>query len=450
MIEESYSLLNGIHIIRKENKVIVLNPENFRWAVIDEKGLKEILATPRSRVQKHPLVKRLEQDKIFLGTKECSADITENNRKKDLSLVVLHSTDRCSLNCSYCYANANSSNRDMPIQVAIKGIKRVVETEPTHPIKIEFHGGEPTLNLDLIFSATEYASRFYQENGKPLFNYGIQSNGLFFPKELLRLLKEKRFSVGISLDGPEEFHDKYRRKPSKEGSFKEVVETIRELNSRKINFGTICVVTSEEVLKHYPSFMVERGLPFVKFNPYFANQGRARETPNINQGLYAEEMLALADRLVELNRNSRRKYTVGNIATLMRNILSPARDYMCLRFPCGAGISMIGIGIEGEVYPCEEMNGKEELQIGNIYRDPLAKILSHPVNRRIGERKLEDIADCKDCFARNVCEVSCANKSYIQSKDFNSKTSLCDYYKTIVPELLWRIHKNPEIIRWLT
>jgi uncharacterized protein len=447
--EKSYCLSNGLYIIENKKDFLVINKTGFRWAIIDERGISELKDFLNGNCRESELIKKLRKDKI-LNNPETAYDSSEINRIKKLSLVVLHTTNQCSLDCDYCYADANSSDDKMSKETAIKTIDRIVDLKPLTSVRLEFHGGEPTLNSNLIYSTVEYAKKFYQSNGFPLFTYSIQSNGVFFQESLVDLFKRENFSVGISLDGPEQFHNVHRKDKFGRGSFNKVIDSINILNARGIKFGTICVVTNPEVLDYYPNFMTEKGLLSVKFNPYFNNQGRANLKQTLDLEVYTEKMLSLADRVANLNARNSKMIKVTNISALLKNIISPKREYMCLRFPCGAGISMLGIGVHGEVYPCEEMNGKEELQIGNVYTCSLEKIFNHPVNKEIKCRNLEKITECAGCFAADVCGINCANRSHSETKDFYSKTTLCNYYKNVIPGLIWKIYENPKIIKCLT
>lgn len=93
------------------------------------------------------------------------------------------------------------------------------------------------------------------------------------------------------------------------------------------------------------------------------------------------------------------------------------------------------------------MSGNPELVIGNINDSGIEEMLSSEQNRNVTERKLEDIEDCPDCFAVEACAVNCANRSYSKSKDFYSKISLCEYYKDIIPKMMWKIYEDPGIIK---
>lgn len=432
-------------VLAREGQVLIINPNGFRWAVISKKALRSLKSSLKENSE---LASQLKNDGI-ISDQFSHQEMIKCNRNKPLSIVVLHTTNRCSLDCNYCYSDANSSSKEMSLGTAQKTIERIAEFGSS-PMKLEFHGGEPTLRPDFIYEVIKYGNKF-RLNDIPLLKYSIQTNGVNISGYLMDIFRENTFSVGISLDGPEEFHNKNRIYPSGKGSFEDVIKTIQNLNSKGVDFSTTCVVSDPSVLDYYPEFMIKNNIRSVKFNPYFEGQGRAHshEMSEEMQIRYSEKMLALADRLVELNSSGKRKYSVGNLSVLIKNIISPKRDYMCLRFPCGAGISMLGIGVDGEVYSCEEMNGNPALVIGNIYERSISEMLSGERNLKVSSRRLEDIADCGECFAVEVCNVNCANKSYQKSKNLNSKTSMCEYYKNVIPGLMWKIYNNPEIIKCL-
>jgi uncharacterized protein len=450
-MEEFEKLDNGFYVSRRYGKNLVLNPKGFKWAIVSDNGYDSLISYINGKKDyDKKIISKFKSDKIL--NQNCNdCYLEKENRKKNLAIVVLHTTDRCSLDCKYCYTNANKSKEDMPLEISKKTIDRIVEYEPIGKITLEFHGGEPTLRPEFIESTVGYANQF-KIKGKSIFRYSIQTNAINIFDTFLNFLKDNNFAVGVSLDGPKDFHNKNRIYPSGKGSFDDVIKTISRMKNIELDFSTICVVNDPKVLNYYPGLMIEHGIKRVKFNPYFEGQGRAKdlEMPNKKQVEFAEEMLKLSDRLVKSNSKNEDKLSVGNLSLLIKNLISDRRGYMCMRFPCGAGISMIGIDTNGDVYSCEEMNGNKELVIGNVNNSNIETFLTSDKNKKITERKIEQIGDCADCFAVDVCAVNCANKSYAKSKDFYSKTASCQYYKTIIPELLWKIYKNPEIIKKLS
>jgi uncharacterized protein len=432
---------NQVFMVQKGNSFIIINRLNSRWAVTNRLGFELLKNYDNLTSEENNLLEPFFRDKILTNESERNAVCPPHP-----SLFVLHSTDDCSLFCDYCYAGSGKSRKKMSPETGKKVIDRVVEFNPSIQIGIEFHGGEPTMNLDLISSVLEYGDRFSLKNGRKMFRYTVQSNGINFTEDFFDLLKRRDFNLGISLDGPREYHDLNRKYASGRGSFDDVFSTIQELQLRKIGFGTICVVKDPSVLACYPDFMVRYNISSVKFNPYF-NQGRAKDF-QLDVGSYSMGMLGLFDRLVELN-NIGGRYNVSDLSILVRNLIREKRDYMCMRFPCGAGSSMLSVGVSGEVYPCEEMNGNNNLVLGNIFNESINEIINKPLNLIIKRRRLEDISECRDCFASNYCLVSCANRSYSISKDFNTRTTLCEYYKYVIPEIMLRIYKDPSVIKCL-
>jgi len=436
---------SGLYASFRGEEVLLLNPLGFRWAVVPGRKVD----VSKEDVSGEPEILNLLKADGVVGSDFSREELIGCNRDKGLSIVVLHTTNRCNLSCGYCYSDANSSQDEMSFETARRVIDRVVESEPGGPVKLEFHGGEPTLRPDFIGDVVAYANRF-RKGDLPLFRFSIQTNGVSISPSLADLFRENKFSIGVSLDGPKEFHDKKRVHSSGEGSFDEVMKTLDRFGDYGLRCGTICVVRNPSVLDCYPDFLIDKGVRSVKFNPYFEGQGRASD-PEMSAKLqreYSDKMLSLADRIYAFN-SSDKKFSVGNLSLLVKNLISPNRDYMCLRFPCGAGISMLGVGVRGEVYPCEEMNGNPDLVIGNVHEDSLSDMFSNDGNLRVKNRSLEEIADCPDCFAVDVCTVSCANRSYVKSKGFNVKSSLCEYYKHVIPGLMWKIYDNPGLVKCL-
>lgn len=332
----------------------------------------------------------------------------------------------------------------MKDEVATNTIDKLVrETEGR--ICLEFHGGEPLLHYPFISKVVDYASQFTLSEGVPKFHFSIQTNATLIDEEKAKFLKEKKFRVGISCDGPKERNDKTRIKANGKGSYEEIMKGVRNLQSQNINFGTIMVIRDPEDVDGVYDFMNQTGIKRIKLNNYF-RQGRGVDQGGLvdNMVEYAHRTLSLIDTLAEHNLQGGEQLKLANASIMLRNILTQERSYMCMRFPCGAGDAMIGIDINGDTYPCEEMTGKKGLVTGNILSDDLSSIFEHPINRELRTRDQAAYQDCNKCSLISVCEVSCANRSYNESGGFTSKSEKCAYYKVMFPELILRAVDNPE------
>jgi uncharacterized protein len=390
---------------------------------------------------------RLRKTPSLSSSAATSESINHENAHAPLELAVLHVTDYCNLHCTYCYA-ATSRAGTMPKTVARAAIDRLAAMPPRGPIRLEFHGGEPLLAWGLVRWAVAYASRFRLPNGAPRFSFSIQTNGTLLDEARILFLKEHDFSVGVSFDGPRARHDTYRVHRDGRGSFDEAIRGLKLLEDGGVRHGVICVVTDPAVLDDFPDVMLDCGFRHVAFNHLLCGQGRSKgQIAPTAAAVFGEKMLDLADRVIDYNLTTwDNGFVVRNLSVLVLNILSKARSFMCMRIPCGAGASLIGIAPDGSVYPCKEMADSPELLVGNVVDSSIEELLSHPLCVQLRARRAQSIEDCAECYARDVCEVSCPSRSYHLGSTFLLKTELCEYYRTVVPGLLWRIHESPHRI----
>lgn len=150
----------------------------------------------------------------------------------DRFLLVLWLTSRCNLQCSYCYASAGPQGRDMDFETA----RKAIEGFHGRPLKIQFAGGEPTLNFFLVEKICRYAKK---QNLDAVFQ--LQTNGTLLTENMVRKMKEYRISVGVSLDGIPEINGLTR------GKTREAVRGIQLLKQEGMTIGINAVVTARNV-----------------------------------------------------------------------------------------------------------------------------------------------------------------------------------------------------------
>ena len=437
--------------------VLAIDQKTFSWAIMSKNTKKKLEYLSSGRTIENVLGEgiSLEEINAFYDTGLLSIDGKSNSEtiipkeaKTGLHLAVLHTSNACNMRCTYCYPSADKG-RPMSFEVAKSTVDKLSNQGENH-INLEFHGGEPLINFKLIKEVVGYASKKFLDSGESKFCYSIQTNATLLTEEIVSFLKEHEIEVGISLDGLANRNNKTRIYPNNKGTYDDILKGINLLREGKVPFSTIMVIKDLQAVDEVYPFMVETGIHDVKLASYF-KQGRATESAEIldNMKEYGGKVLNLTDRIVEHNLNSNSILKLSNVATILNNILSGKRTYMCMRFPCGAGDSMMGIDVDGSVYPCEEMNGKKELIVGNILNDSLESILNSSINKKLRTRQAEDFKDCLNCPIISACEVSCANHSYNNSGNFYSKSDSCEYYKVMIPGLMWRLHENPKGMKTL-
>ncbi len=338
------------------------------------------------------------------------------------SLHILVVTLRCNHNCVYCHASAQNADKkeyDMDRKTAKKSID-LVFSGPSKNIALEFQGGEPMLNWDIVQYSAEYAKKKAKKTGVDL-QLRLITNLSLMTKEKLQYCYNNEISISTSLDGPEKLHNR-NRVYSKANSYKETVKWLERANKLyKIqkdgieNFLPGAVLTvSKESLK-YPKEIVDEyvGLGmnsiFIRhLNPYgFAKN----EKRNIHYSAddFIKYYLKSLDYIIELNKKGIEIREMMASFILMKVLLNEDPAYLELRSPCGAGIGQIAYNYNGDVYTCDEgrllsETGDDTFKIGNVFEDKYENLIDNDVVKTVCSSScLDSLPFCSDCVFNPYC-----------------------------------------------
>lgn len=462
-------------MIRKEGNYLFVDRENGTWATGDEshtlflnkltgndsKSILQLhrellsdmnidLATTLNITKKFFLSGLIKVNgKSFISFKDLSIDT-----QRYPVLGIIHMSNNCNLKCRYCYAHPEDINRK---SIALKTIKKAIYEMlalPNQKVYIEFHGGEPLVHFQKITQAVRYGFNVARSLGKKI-KFKIQSNGILIKDDVIDFFKEQEIVPRISLDGPAYLNDKYRIFPTGRGSHQEVMEAIKRMQLKNLNFDVVVVVTKESIdrIAEIVDFFINNRIYSLRFIPVWL-QGRAASINDISiHPLYfAEKYFCAIKKIAEYNKTvpDSEKIRLPNLKYMIKNIITRKRDFMCLRSPCGAGIDMINFSIDGDVYPCEEMNERRELRIGNIYKDSLKNIIdnSHLI-KRLKTRTVDVLEKCSICIWKRFCGGGCSNKVHLYYGTFERESEYCEFYQYMFENLMWYISRDPIVVRYL-
>jgi uncharacterized protein len=360
-------------------------------------------------------------------------------------LGIFHVHNWCNLACTYCYTIEEGVPREqLTAELMCKAVDELVAM-PTRLTSFEFHGGEPTMAMPAIREVTRHAEEVYARAGKKVL-FSIQTNAFNLTPEVCTFLAEHHFSVRVSLDGTPDTHDEFRVDHAGKGSYRGVVRGIRRLQESGIAVHAVCVVhagNAGRIVEMYDS-MAALDVASVRFLPVFTT-GKADMDDWLTGERYLREYLEVVRHVARLSREGRPVVPLANlVAGELGSLRSFKRQYMCMRNPCGAGVNMITVDTNGDLYPCEEMVGKHEFRIGNLRGDTIRGALDgSPVVRQLRERHVEEIEECSSCTWKQMCHGGCVHKSYTHFKRLDRESEHCSYYKGVYRELIWLDVKEP-------
>jgi uncharacterized protein len=345
------------------------------------------------------------------------------------SAVYFNPTERCNLNCGYCYLpqEARRRGRDMPPHELLAALELLRDffrhTLPSgaRP-QLVFHGSEPLLAREAVFQGIQqYASHF---------RFGIQTNATLLDGEALAFLKAQGVGLGVSLDAPTAaLADRTRRTWGGQGVFAQTVKVLEE-SAGYSGLNVIATVTRENVraLPELVDFLHDLGVANALLNPVRGTLAGGRDMMP-DQGELAHFFFEALSRAEKRYHRTGRKLIIGNFANLLLGLAAPAaRRLMCDISPCGGGRCFFAVGAGGEVTPCSEFLGLPEFHGGNLFQQPLPELLQTEAFRRVTSRVVEDIEPCNRCVVRHFCGAPCPAEVYAQTGRFKAPSPYCEFY----------------------
>ena len=411
----SFQLLDIGH----RDYMALLEPETAFWSLVKKDKIGEAIAPGSSIVQE------------YTAKRDVFAD--ELNRLRfglQPTAVYFNPTERCNLNCSYCYIpeTMRQSGVQMSQAQLLDALGILKEYFPAavpggRLPQIIFHGSEPMLAQEAVFAGIE---RFKDD-----FNFGVQTNGTLLDDESLKFLTSRGIGIGLSLDGHEAaVADLTRKNWSGEGFFKKVVKILEKLRGYP-NYNVICTATSENCtsLPAIVDFLHTMEVPIAMLNPVRCTREGARQIKPRDEEL-SRHYLAALDRTHELFQQTGRKLVIANFANVLVSIVAPlGRRLMCDISPCGAGRCFFAVGARGDLFPCSEFVGMPDFNGGNLFRDDIGKVLKTPAFTRVTGRKIEEIEPCSRCAIRHFCGSPCPGEAQEMNGGMQNPGAFCELYE---------------------
>jgi uncharacterized protein len=342
--------------------------------------------------------------------------------------VVMKNSRLCNLRCTYCTDWRDGAGQTMSFEVMARAIAFCLRDPRYERITFNWHGGEPTL-LPTAFYERVLQVQARLRHPHQLIRNTMQSNGTRLTPELIRFLRHNAFALGISLDGPEEIHDRYRLSASGGPTYQRVIDGIRLLSDAGVPVSAIMVV-SDDVLaagadRVFDTFL-SLGIKSFSLNPVRpVNQPDAAPgSPTSNYAdppRYTAFLARLFDRWIEHGDPSIR---IREIVSLLQRLAFETPQVCTLAGGCFGLIYRVDP--DGQIAHCGHFDGDERYDLGNVLIDDLAQIeLGERYTSRVrdNERELERLRTCPE-FA--VCNGWCPHDRYLSARhNPGHRTSCC-------------------------
>jgi uncharacterized protein len=404
--------------IGHEDYMGLIDPDTAFWSLVKKDKLADALTDGAfmKQYRKKQAAFAAEMDALRFGLKPVA--------------VYFNPTERCNLNCDYCYIpdgmrksgiNMSTARLMKSMEILKKYFDKIMPAG--RKAQVVFHGSEPLMNKEAVFAAIEK----YGDD----FRFGVQTNGTLLDDEAVEFLTSHNIGIGLSLDGHiAKIADRARKTWSGDGVSKKVVAALERLKGYP-NYNVICTVTSQNMrsLNKIVEFFHKMEVPVCMLNAVRCTREGAREIKPSDHELSKYYLKAL-DRTLELYEETGRKLVVANFANIVIGIVAPtARRLMCDISPCGGGRVFFAVSAKGDMSPCSEFIGLKEFKGGNLFKDDIDKVLDSQAFRMVTERKVEDIEPCSRCAVRHFCGSPCPAEAYEMNGGMDKPGAFCELYE---------------------
>jgi His-Xaa-Ser system radical SAM maturase HxsB len=461
--EHSYSLLPFRFIKLDGNRYVAVN-EVGEWQVLTRDDL-ELLIKKRLPTRT-PLYYALKTAHFI---EDADSDVApdlltlkvRSKRERIAQFTGLHMfvvTLRCNHSCQYCQVSRQSEDRsayDMTVPMADKGLDFTFRS-PSPAIKIEFQGGEPLLNFDLLKYIVLQAEQRNLTEKRDL-AFVIATNLSCLTDVILDFCREHGIQISTSLDGPQHLHNANRPKPGND-SYQVTIEGIKSAREA-LGFDQISALmtTTRASLKCVKDIIDEyvrqgfTGIFLRSLSPYgFAIKTKSFDAYDSENWLefYREGL----EYILQLNKQGC-PFIEFYAATILQKMLTPYETgYVNLRSPAGIGIAAIVFNYNGEVYPSDEGRMKAEMGdktfcMGNLLTDTYEEMMLSPaLLTPLEDSVAESVPMCEECAFLPYCG-SDPDYHYATQQDFVGHKALSGFCRKnmgIFRHLIQKMEDSPE------
>ena len=323
--------------------------------------------------------------------------------------LCLHVAHTCNLNCSYCFASQGKYSGDRAImseEVGKRALDFLIENSGTrHNLEVDFFGGEPLMNFDVVKNLVAYAREKEKECGKN-FRFTLTTNGVLIDDDVIDFANREMSNVVLSLDGRKEIHDKFRVDYAGKGSFDKIVPKFQKLVKAR---GGKDYYMRGTFTHANPDFvedirtMLDLGFNELSMEPVVC----APDDPSALTDADLEVVMAQYEKLAELMLERRK---AGNPFTFYHYMIDLSGGPCIYKrvSGCGSGTEYMAVTPWGDLYPCHQFVGDEKFKLGDIYNG----VTNVDLQNQFKKCNVYAHPECKDCWAKLYCSGGCAANAY--------------------------------------
>ena len=326
-----------------------------------------------------------------------------------IKALCLHVAHTCNLNCAYCFASQGKYNGEravMSFEVGKQALDFLVKhSGKRHNLEVDFFGGEPLMNFQVVKDLVAYARSIEKEAGKN-FRFTLTTNGMLIDDEVIDFANREMSNVVLSLDGRKEVHDRYRVDYAGNGSWERIVPKFQKLVRER---GGKNYYMRGTFTHHNPDFlqdirqMLDLGFTELSMEPVVCAPDDPTALTEEDRRIVLDQYEKLAELMLEREREGR-PFTFYHY---MIDLSGGPCIYKRIS-GCGSGTEYMAVTPWGDLYPCHQFVGDEHFRLGDIWHG-----LDNPeVQKEFASCNVYAKPECRDCWAKLYCSGGCAANAF--------------------------------------
>ena len=323
--------------------------------------------------------------------------------------LCLHIAHTCNLNCSYCFASQGKYHGDravMSYEVGKRALDFLIENSGTrHNLEVDFFGGEPLMNFQVVKDLVAYARSIEKEKGKN-FRFTLTTNGVLVDDDVIDFANRECSNVVLSLDGRKEVHDRYRVDYAGNGSWEKIVPKFQKFvearGGKEYYMRGTFTHANPDFLNDIKQ-MLDLGFNELSMEPVVCAKDDPSALTEEDMEIVMKQYEELASLMLERDKEGR-PFTFYNY---MIDLTGGPCIYKRIS-GCGSGTEYMAVTPWGDLYPCHQFVGEERFKLGDIWQG----VTNKDIQNEFAACNVYAHPECRDCWARLYCSGGCAANAY--------------------------------------
>lgn len=410
--------MNGYNIVLDVNSGSIHSVDEVVYDLLDyykKEKIEDILEILKNKYSNEEIkeayneIKELEENKVLFSPDVYEGILEQvDKRQPVVKALCLHIAHDCNLKCKYCFAEEGEYHGKrslMSAEVGKKAIDFLIENSGKRKnLEIDFFGGEPLMNFDVVKEIVEYGRSVEKEHNKN-FRFTITTNGILLTDEIADYINKNMHNAVLSLDGRKEVNDKMRVRVGGQGSYDNIVPKFVKMaeDRNQMDYYVRGTFTrnnldfSKDVLH-----LADLGFKQISVEPVVTDEKEDYAIKKEDLPTIYAEYENLAKEIIKRKKEGK----WFNFFHFMIDLTGGPCVAKRL-VGCGSGTEYLAVAPEGDLFPCHQFVGQEQFKVGNVFNG----IENKNIRKDFEKCNVYSKPACKSCWAKFYCSGGCSASS---------------------------------------